>query len=99
SAGRPASRAWRSPGSTSASRSRRPTWALLGPSPRSLLMEMDQRAADLARAGEQLEQLVGLAPADGPLQVEQVFLVALQHFEHGLAIVHEHVAPHRRIGR
>src|SRR5882762_9955728 len=65
---------------------------------RSLLMEVDQRAADLARAREQVEQLVGLAPADGALQVEQVFLEALQDLEHGLAVIQEHVAPHRRIG-
>src|SRR6266404_2928109 len=38
------------------------------------------------------------APADGALQVEEVFLEALQHFEHGLAVVQEYVAPHRRVG-
>src|SRR5262245_59526170 len=64
----------------------------------SLLMEMDQRAADLARAREQVKQLVGLAPADSALQVEQVFLEALQYLEHGLAIIHEYIAPHRWIG-
>ena len=64
----------------------------------SRLVEMDQGAADFAGAGEEVEQLVALAPADGALQVEEVLLEALQHLEHGLAIVHEHVAPHRGIG-
>src|SRR6185437_12681840 len=79
---------------TSASRSRTPSAAGLC----SRLVEMDQRAADLAGAGEQVEQLVALAPADRALQVEEIFLEAADHLEHGFLVAEEDVAPHRGVG-
>jgi len=46
---------------------------------------------------EQGFQLVALAPADGPLQRRQVLAEALQHLQHGLAVVQENIAPHDRV--
>src|SRR3546814_2145867 len=62
------------------------------------LVRLDDAAADFAGLGEQLLQLVALAPADGPLQVAQVLAEALQHLQHRLAVVQEDVAPHDRVG-
>src|SRR3546814_17409232 len=64
------------------------------------LVRLDDAAAEFAGLGEQLLQLVALAPADGPLQVAQVLAEALPHLQHRLAVLQEDVAPHdREIGR
>src|SRR5687768_6310894 len=62
------------------------------------LLHVDQRAPDIAGAGEELEQFVALAPADGALQREQILLEAPEDLQHRLAVVEEYVAPHRWIG-
>ena len=62
------------------------------------LAGLDDRAADRAGAGEQVEQLVAVAPADRPLQRGQVFRKPRQHFEDGVLVVQADVAPHGRVG-
>jgi hypothetical protein len=63
-----------------------------------VLAHLDDRAADRAGAGEMVEQGLAIALADRLLQFGQVFGEDLQHGEHGVAVVEEHVAPHRRVG-
>jgi hypothetical protein len=55
-------------------------------------------AADGARAGEQVEQALPVAPADHALQRREILVEAAEHLQHRLLVVEEHVAPHRRIG-
>ena len=62
------------------------------------LPRLDDAAADGARAGEELEQRIAVAEADGALQRRQILTEAAEHFEHRLLVVQEHVAPHRRVG-
>src|SRR5262249_26762610 len=63
------------------------------------LLGLDDAAADGTRAGEELRQLVALAPADVALERRQVLAEAAEHLQHRLAVVEEDVAPHRRVGR
>ena len=64
---------------------------------RIVLALLDDRAADRAGAGEQVEQRVAVAPADRALQRGQILGEALEHLEHRLPVGEEHVAPHRRV--
>jgi hypothetical protein len=63
-----------------------------------LLAGLDDRAADGARAGEHVEQLFAVAPADRPLQRGEVLGEARQHLEDGVLVVQADVAPHGRVG-
>ena len=51
-----------------------------------------------AGAGEEVEQPLPVAIAHHALQRGEVLVEAAEHFEHGVAVVEEHVAPHRRVG-
>src|SRR6516165_761998 len=61
------------------------------------LVRVDDTASDFACTAEQIEQRLALPTPDGPLQSRQILREALQHLQHGLAVVQEHVAPHRRV--
>src|SRR5690606_42106413 len=56
-----------------------------------LLPGLDDRAAHGPGAGEQVEQLVAVAPADGALQRRQVFREPGQHLQDGVLVVQAHV--------
>jgi hypothetical protein len=53
---------------------------------RIVLALFDDRAADGAGAGEQVEQFVALAPADRALERGQILRKALEHVEHGFLV-------------
>src|SRR5512142_3565287 len=55
----------------------------------ALLAGCDDAAADFAGAGEQLEQLVALAPADGPRQRLQVLGEAAEDLQHRVLVGQE----------
>src|SRR5262245_2617537 len=63
-----------------------------------LLARGDDAAADGAGAGEEIEQLVAFAPADGAGQESDILVEAGQHFEDRVLVVQEDVAPHGRVG-
>ena len=56
-------------------------------------------AAHAPRTIEEIVKRVAFAPADRPLECGQILREAPENFQHRLAIVQEHVAPHRRITR
>src|SRR5882672_5920813 len=64
----------------------------------SRLLRLDDAAADGAGAGEEILQLVALAPADVALEGGEVLAEAAEHLQHGLAVIEEDVAPHDRVG-
>ena len=65
---------------------------------RRILADLDDAAADGARAGEMLEQRLAVAAADRARQRRQVLVEAAEHFQHRVLVGEEHVAPHGRIG-
>ena len=64
-----------------------------------ILADLDNAAADGAGAGEMLEQRLAVAAADRPGQFGEVLVEGAEHLQHGLLVVEEHVAPHRRVRR
>ncbi len=65
---------------------------------RRVLADVEDAAADRARARKMLEQRIAVAAADGARQLRQVFLEFAEHLQHRILVVQEHVAPHGRIG-
>ena len=58
---------------------------------------VDDAAADVPAAPEEILQRLALAPADGALKARKVLAESLQHFEDRLAVVQVDVPPHDRI--
>ena len=58
----------------------------------------DDTAADLAGPGEKCFQGGAVFPTDGALQCAQVLGKTSEHFQHGLFVMNENIAPHDGIG-
>ena len=63
-----------------------------------ILADLDDAAADGAGAGEMLEQRLAVAAADRAGELRQILVEGAEHFQHGLLVGEEHVAPHGRVG-
>ena len=63
-----------------------------------ILADLDDAAADRARAREMLEQRVAVAVADRARERRDVLVEAAEHLQHGVLVGEEDVAPHGRIG-
>src|SRR5580704_15780051 len=60
----------------------------------AVLARIDNAASDRARAREQIEERIAVAPADCTLQHAQILAEAAQDLQDRFAVVEEHVAPH-----
>ena len=56
------------------------------------------RRGDGAGAGEVFEQRLAVVAADGAGQFREILVEGAEHFQHGLLVGEEHIAPHRGIG-
>src|SRR5436305_393399 len=65
---------------------------------RGILADLHDAAADRAGAAEVFEQRIAIAAPHRARELRQVFAELRQHFQHGVLVVQEHVAPHRRVG-
>ena len=64
-----------------------------------ILTDLHDAAADRARAREMIEQRVAVAAPHRARELREVLAELREHLQHGVLVVQEHVAPHRRIGR
>ena len=63
-----------------------------------ILADLDNAAADGAGAGEVVEQRFTVTATDRAGEFREVLVEGAEHFQHGLLVGEEHVAPHGRIG-
>src|SRR5580704_4799510 len=66
---------------------------------RRIQVELDHAAPDGAPFSENIVQCIGVAVAYGARESGEILVETAEHFQHGIAVMQEDVAPHRGVGR